>query len=118
MTPHIIRLKGFWTCTTQADGHTSQTRAFGQPRTLSAGESLWLVLPQAGEAIVNGVSLGLGTEFDLTAHLQPRNRLQLSFPAHVIVEEVHLEVRRNEIGSCIINPLAPSPLGGEGWGEG
>ncbi len=87
VTPHVIRLSGFWTRDELPDGRTRFTRPFGQPRTLDTNESAWLTsapVPASGTVTVNGVSVGevhagQPFEFDVTHLLQPRNRIVIEF---------------------------------------
>lgn len=91
MTPHRIRLAGFWVSTPTADGRVEYTRSFGQPRTLGAGESLWVVTATPGEVSVNGVAMGSGGEVMVGVELLPRNRLTIVTAGEL--GEVAIEVR-------------------------
>ena len=91
MTPHRIRLAGFWTATPTADGRTEHARNFGRPRTLDPGETLWVVTATPGEVSINGVALGSGGEVQVGIDLQPRNRLAIVTAGEL--GEVALEVR-------------------------
>lgn len=89
MTPHRIRLNGFWVTT--AGRHA---RRFGRPRTLDAGEAAWLVGVGNGTVLLNGDPLGEaagGFAFDVTAKLLPRNELALVGPDQPA--DVALEIR-------------------------
>ncbi|MGL6076616.1 MAG: hypothetical protein ACRC8S_20875 [Fimbriiglobus sp.] len=90
-----MRLRGFWVATEQPDGRTQFARSFGRPRTLDANERLWVVFDVTGDVSVNGVPLGTGQEFDLTAHLLPRNRLEITLEA-ASLDQATLEVRQVE----------------------
>src|SRR5262245_58630167 len=77
---HAIRLRDFWTTTTDAD-RTRHARNFGRPRLSDPTERVWLVcecVPGAAEVFVNdrlaGV-LGVAGPFaaDVTDLLLPRN---------------------------------------------
>ena len=91
MTPHRIRLNGFWTATPTADGRVEHARSFGKPRTSDATETLWVVTETPGEVSVNGVPLGHGVEVLIGVELQSRNRLAIVTDAEL--GEVALEVR-------------------------
>lgn len=89
MTPHRIRLQGFWTAT--AGRHD---RRFGRPRTLDAGETAWLVGVGVGTVLLNGEPLGTADgpfEFEVTAKLLPRN--ELAFIGTDQPNDVSLELR-------------------------
>ena len=43
MTPHRIRLAGFWVASPTADGRVEHVRSFGKPRTVEASETVWVV---------------------------------------------------------------------------
>lgn len=89
MSPHRIRLAGFWTAT--PSGHT---RRFGRPRTLDAGETAWVVGTAFGVVLLNGEPLGDADgpfAFDVTTHLRPRNELAVEGPAQPA--DVALEIR-------------------------
>jgi hypothetical protein len=87
MTPHRIRLHGFWVAT--AGRHA---RRFGRPRTLDAGETAWLVGVGSGTVFLNGEPLGEAVgefAFDVTAMPLPRNELAVlgaAQPADVALE--------------------------------
>ena len=91
MTPHRIRLAGFWVATPTADGRVEHSRSFGKPRTVEAGETLWVVTATPGEVSVNGVLLGCGVEVRIGVELQPRNRLAIVTAGEL--GEVAIEVR-------------------------
>ena len=91
MTPHRIRLAGFWTATPTADGRVEYARNFGRPRTADAGETLWVVTATPGDVSVNGVALGHAVEVLVGVELQPRNRLVIVTAGQL--GEVALEVR-------------------------
>jgi hypothetical protein len=93
MPTHTMNLRGFWKATELPDGRVSFTRHFGKPRTLDADESLWIVLGIVGQVSVNGVSLGEGTHFDVTACLEPRNLVEVIPPPGATLTEAVLEVR-------------------------
>jgi redox-sensitive bicupin YhaK (pirin superfamily) len=42
MTPHRIRLRGFWTVTPLPDGRVRHARRFGRPTRIDAGDGIWL----------------------------------------------------------------------------
>ena len=91
MTPHRIRLAGFWTATPTADGRVEHARSFGRPRTLGEGETLWVVTATPGEVSVNGEFLGSGVEVMVGVELLPRSRLAIVTTSGL--GEVALEVR-------------------------
>lgn len=94
MTPHRIRLHGFWTASELPDGRTRHARRFGRPRTLDADETAWLVGVGVGRVFLNGEPLGEATgsfAFEVTAKLLPRNELALDGPAQP--EDAALEIR-------------------------
>lgn len=93
MTPHRIRLNGFWTATPAADGRVEHVRSFGKPRTNDATENVWIVTATPGEVRVNGTSLGDGNEVLIGVELQPRNRLAILTNAGETLGEVALEIR-------------------------
>jgi hypothetical protein len=99
---HTIRLRGFWTSTTDANGRTQHSRNFGSPRSLDPGETVWLTgegLPASCEFLVNGQSLGSTTqasqafEFEITSLLKPRNVLTLIMASGSMQQELRLEIR-------------------------
>jgi len=96
VTPHRIRLAGFWTATPTADGRVEHVRSFGRPRTAEVGETLWVVTTVPGEVSVNGVSVGSGVEVLVGVELQPRNRLAIVTAGEL--GEVAIEVR--QVPSC------------------
>ena len=98
---HRIRLGPPWDTTT-ADGRTRHARKFGRPRTLSAGETVWLVcdsLPDPADVSVNGEPVGsvgeAGGPFaaDITARLNSRNEVVIDTPSAGQLGEVTLEIR-------------------------
>jgi len=97
---HTIRLRGGWASTSDG-GQTIHARNFGRPRTLDADERVWLVckhVPGSSEIRVNGVWIGStsGAESfaaDITAHLQPRNRVELTIGSSEPLGEIALEIR-------------------------
>ena len=97
---HIIRLRGHWE--SASDGaRTSHTRKFGRPRTLDAGERVWLVcstLPAAAVASVNGLVAGETIESgpfaaDITDLLRIRNEVRLAVTPDASFGDVSLEIR-------------------------
>lgn len=89
MTPHRIRLHGFWD--SKAGRHA---RRFGRPRTLDAGETAWLVGVGSGTVLLNGEPLGEAAgafAFEVTARLLPRNEVAFEGPAQPA--DVALELR-------------------------
>lgn len=98
--PHTIRLRGAWDCTTSGD-HVRHTRKFGRPRTLDAGEQVWLVcdaVPAGCEVIVNGQCVGTGNPgvpfaADITAVLETRNEVAFQTNSPDLLGEVALEIR-------------------------
>jgi hypothetical protein len=93
VTPHRIRLAGFWVESAAPHGGTCYTRSFGRPRTLDTGDEVWLVLGTRGEVRVNGVRMGLGGEFRLDAVLEPRSTAEIVLTAGVPLGEVAIEIR-------------------------
>ncbi len=93
MTPHRIRLAGFWDESDAPHGGTCYTRRFGRPRTLHSGDEVWLVLGTPGEVRINGVLLGLGGEFRVDGVLEPRNTAEIVLNAGVLMGEVAIEIR-------------------------
>ena len=78
--PHRMTLRPPWVEEPLPDGRTRHRRRFGRPRTLGAGETVWL----AGEASIgaevrlNGEPLGVSDgrfAFDVTQLLGVRNEL-------------------------------------------
>ena len=97
---HIIRLRGHWE--SASDGaRTNHTRKFGRPRTLDAGERVWLVcsaLPGAAIAFVNGQIIGETTDSgpfaaDITEVLQVRNEVRFAVASDAAIGEVSVEIR-------------------------
>jgi hypothetical protein len=82
--PHRMTLRPPWLTEPLPDGRTRYTRRFGRPRTLAAGETVWLVgdVPTGAEVGLNGELLGMagqgGFAFDVTAVLNPRNDLTIT----------------------------------------
>jgi len=101
---HTIRLRGAWKIERRADGSAVFERDFGSPRTLDAGERVWVVcerVPGNGVASVNGIEIGdavSGSAFaaDATEPLLPRNRVRFELMAVGDAElgEVGLEFRK------------------------
>ena len=97
---HVIHLRGFWD-TTVTDTQTTHSRKFGRPRTLDAGERVWLIcteVPGAGEVTVNGEMVGRTGEagpfaVDITPKLRERNRVELRVESSAPIGEVVLEIR-------------------------
>ena len=61
MSIHRIRIQGGWRIERAADGSAVFERSFGSPRTLDAGETVWLVcdlVPGNGVVSVNGRVIG------------------------------------------------------------
>ncbi len=102
MYPHHIRLRGPWEWETVGEGAAPVSgrvtmpcrwadlgvtgrvrlrRRFGLPQRLDPHERVWLRFTGvAGTQVVslNGLALSpVGDEFDVTAHLEPRNRLEV-----------------------------------------
>jgi len=96
VTPHRIRLAGFWTATPTADGRVEHARRFGKPRTVEAGETVWVVTATPGDVSVNGVSVGSGVEVCVGVELQARNRLTIVTAGEL--GEVAIEVRQRPSG--------------------
>ena len=105
MAIHKIRLRGAWKIERRADGTAGFERDFGAPRSLDAGETVWLVcaaLPGTGAVSVNGIKIGdsvAGVAFqgDATAAMLPRNhvRFELQAVGDADLGEVGLEFRTN-----------------------
>ena len=100
---HRIRLRGGWRVERREDGSAVFERSFGSPRTLDAGESVWLVCERvqgSGAVRVNGQTIGdtsAGNAFagDVTGVLLARNcvRLELVGVGSKELGEVGLEFR-------------------------
>ena len=99
---HKIRLRGAWRIERRDDGSAVFERSFGSPRTLDAGETIWLVcddVPGIGVVLVNGRMAGdaIGGAFaaELTGRLLPRNavRFELTGVGEAELGEVRLEFR-------------------------
>ena len=97
---HTIRLRGFWD--TSSDGtRTTHSRNFGRPRTLNAGERVWLVctsVPGPAEVSVNGRVVGAVIEAgplaaDITESLQQRNTARFTLGSEGPLGEIALEIR-------------------------
>jgi hypothetical protein len=97
---HTIRLHGFWDTIPEGQGYR-HSRPFGRPRTLDAGERVWLVCPALSgtvEARLNGASVGR-TEgpgvfaVDITDSLQPRNRVEFVTSTVEPPGDIALEIR-------------------------
>lgn len=99
--PHVIRLRGAWSVTTDGP-RFRHARPFGWPAALDPHERVWLVVLDAcGSAVaVNGAQLGgwldgaRRFEADITSLLRPRNELVLTGDTDRAPVEVTLEVRR------------------------
>jgi hypothetical protein len=97
---HRIRLGPPWQITSSQD-RTTHTRNFGRPRTLDAGERLWLVcesVPGAAEVSLNGELIGTLAEAgpfatDITDLLRPRNAVAFVVASDEPPGSVWLEVR-------------------------
>jgi hypothetical protein len=97
---HTIRLGPPWDVTATA-GRARHARKFGRPRTLDAGERVWLVcdrLPGAAEVSVNGLSVGETFEpgpfaVDVTDRLAARNEVVLLVASFAPLGAVVLEIR-------------------------
>lgn len=82
--PHRITLRPPWSAESLPDGRTRHTRRFGRPRTLGAGEAVWVVgaVPTGAEVRLNGQLLGVtgegGFAFEVTVVLEPRNELAIA----------------------------------------
>jgi hypothetical protein len=85
---HTIRLHSGWT----TDGSRS-TRHFGAPRTVDAGDTVWLVASSGPlNALLNGETVTLPV--DVSQRLQPRNVLVVDLPPGVALPSVMMEIRR------------------------
>ena len=89
MPTHRIRLGPPWVAS--PDG-TLHTRRFGRPRTLDAGERVWLVchFPPA-DVSVNGQPVDAVA--DITDLLQPRNEVVVRLANGTQLGDVALEIR-------------------------
>lgn len=93
MSPHLIRLRGFWTATPVGEGRVRHARRFGRPTNLGDGETVWLVGDAGPGAVwLNGRELG-GLPAEVTSLLLPRNEVAVELPADAPLGEVGLEVR-------------------------
>jgi hypothetical protein len=102
VTPHVIRLRGFWTREDLPDGRVRHARPFGRPRTLDPGETVWFVAPAApgdGTVTLNGDLLGAiraGEPFAFELPpLLPRNRVHIDGPDREPTDAA-LEIRAGE----------------------
>ena len=99
---HRIRLRGGWKIERAADGSAVFERSFGSPRTLDAGESVWLTcesVPVDGCVQLNDEVAGacvIGAfAVEITKFLLPRNvvRFALRDCGNADIGEVALEFR-------------------------
>lgn len=97
-SPHVIRLRGFWTAEPLPDGRTRHTRRFGRPGHLSAGETVYVTadLPAGARVTVNGVVVGETVAsgpaaFQVSGELLARN--ELAVEAAGDFGEAGLEIR-------------------------
>ena len=99
---HTIRLTGHWTARELAPGRVRHSRRFGSPRTLDAGETVWLVgtAPAAGSLYVNGelaaaIVAGARFEVEIQPLLKTRNEVWIELHASVETPlgDVSLEIR-------------------------
>lgn len=98
MTPHVIRLRGFWTTAEVEPGRVRHSRNFGRPRT-SAGEAVWLV-GTAAAVWLNGELLGESDgrfAFDVTAALLPRNEVRVETATPAPPADVAVEIRQSPV---------------------
>jgi hypothetical protein len=100
---HSIRLRDPWDATPQADGTVHFTRHFNRSTGLEAGDRVWLVIEGAAQPLavtLNGNLVGQASRlpvpapnqarYEITALLQPRNKLESdALPA---LGEVRLEI--------------------------
>ena len=103
---HKIRLRGAWRVERADDGSGVFERSFGSPRTLDAGESVWLVcdhVPGIGVVLLNGTRIGdaiAGSAFeaDVTGVMVVRNsvRFELDRVGDAELGEVGLEFREGK----------------------
>ncbi len=92
--PHRMTLRPPWETEALPDGRTRHRRRFGRPRTLGAGETVWLVGDATGDVWLNGVLLGESDgvfAFDVTDKLDARN--EVSITATGAIGVVAVEVR-------------------------
>lgn len=95
--PHRMTLRPPWQTEYLADGRVRHTRRFGRPRTLAAGETVWLVgeVPAGAEVRLNSELLGVAGDgefaFEVTALLHERN--QVTVTATGEIGPVAVEVR-------------------------
>lgn len=82
--PHRMTLRPPWEVEHLPDGRTRHARRFGRPRTLGAGETVWLVgdAPAGAEVRLNGELLGVAGErgfaFEVAVLLGPRNEITIT----------------------------------------
>jgi hypothetical protein len=81
--PHRMTLRPPWEQEALPDGRTRHRRRFGRPRTLDAGETVWLVgeTPAGAEVVLNGEPLGISDgrfAFDVTTRLGVRNEVHVT----------------------------------------
>ncbi len=96
---HVIRLRGAWE-TKFHGGIAHHARNFGRPRTLDAGEQVWLVcahLPGPGAVTLNGQVVGQVNESgpfaaDVTGRLQVRNTVHFAVGSADPLGEVTIEI--------------------------
>lgn len=87
MTPHEIRLRGFWELRTTPDGGDRLCRKFGRPRLTDPGETVWLICeacPESATLSLNGKEIGQMAPADrlaveVTTTLTQRNELCVRF---------------------------------------
>ncbi|QEL13362.1 hypothetical protein [Limnoglobus roseus] len=106
MSVHAIRLRGFWTAAEVEPGRVRYARNFGRPRTLDAGETVWLVgsrSPGAGQVLLNWQPVGAihadePFAFEITSILQPRNTVEIEIAAgeDKLLGEIALEIRSSD----------------------
>ncbi len=119
MYPHRIRLRDPWQHEPRPDASSCarSRRRFGYPGRIDPHERVWLVLQGVGSPAavsLNGVELGRvegDAEFEVTAHLRPRNEVVLVGPGNdgVSFAEVALEVR----ATAFLRRLCVGRSGGE-----
>jgi hypothetical protein len=97
---HRIRLRGPWEVSADG-GRTRHARRFGRPRTLDAGERLWLVctrVPGPADVLLNGTALATlpaagPFAADVTDAMLARNEVTFVVASAELLGEVSLEVR-------------------------